>query len=292
MDRDNQTITLKDGRKLGFSEHGDLNGKPVFFMHGNPSSRFLRYPDDSAKNLGLRIITPDRPGMGLSDFKPNRKPMDLPDDMVQLADHLKINTFSIFGASAGGVYTLACARKIPERLEKVVVLSGGVPFNYAADPFQGMAKNWKKIFVMFQKFPVWLQKLMLWIGKRKLDKDPEAAYQKMVLDSCHNEADKKIALDPALKAWVIGHSGESMRQGTRGVIHEMKIVLSPWDFNPADIKKHVDLWYWEDDPLVPIQMGKYLASVIPNNTTHFFPGGGHLAALGAWGDVLKSIAEK
>jgi hypothetical protein len=76
------------------------------------------------------------------------------------------------------------------------------------------------------------------------------------------------------------------------VVHEMKIVLSPWDFNPADIKKHVDLWYWEDDTLVPMQMGKYLASVIPDNTPHFLPGGGHLAALGAWKDILTSIAGK
>jgi len=291
MDRDNQTIKLKDGRTLGFSEYGDLNGKPVFFMHGNPSSRFLRNPDVSIPtNLGLRIITPDRPGMGLSDFKPNRRPLDLPDDMVELADQLGIKTFSIFGASAGGVYTLACAYKIPERLDKVVVMSGGAPFNYAADPFQGMGANWKKIFVMFQKLPVFLQKLALWVQNRKTRKNPEAAYQ-MIVDNC-NEYDKKIALDPTFKAWVIGHSGEAGRQGTRGVVHEMKIVLSPWDFNPADIKKHVELWYWEDDTLVPIQMGKYLASVIPDNKAYFLPGGGHLAALGQWADILKSIAGK
>jgi pimeloyl-ACP methyl ester carboxylesterase len=216
--------------------------------------------------------------------------MDLPDDMVELADHLKIGTFSIFGTSAGGVYTLACARKIPERLEKVVVLSGGAPFNYSDDPYQGIGENWKKAFVMSQKFPAWLLRLVLSIQKRKRDKDPEGAYQ-LTVDSC-NEFDKKILLEPAMKAWGIEHSGEPMRQGTRGFVHELKIVVSPWDFSPAEITKHVDLWYWEDDTLVPIQMGKYLASVIPDNTTHFLPGGGHFGALSVWGDVLKSIAEK
>jgi pimeloyl-ACP methyl ester carboxylesterase len=290
MDRDNQTIKLKDGRTLGFSEHGDFNGKPVFFMHGNPGSRFMRYPDDKAKNLGLRIITPDRPGMGLSDFKPHRKPMDLPDDMVQLADHLQIGTFSIFGVSAGGVYTLACARKIPERLEKVIVLSGAAPIDSLSDPYQGMSEKFKKLFVMSSKFPFWLWRLLIWFLKRKIAKKPEAAYQDNV--DMFNEFDKKIMLDPAMKAWGIGHIGEPYRQETKGVAHEGKILVSPWDFNPAEIKKHVDLWYWEDDNLVPIQWGKYLASVIPNNTTHFFPGGGHMATFGVWGDILKSIAGK
>jgi pimeloyl-ACP methyl ester carboxylesterase len=293
MDRDNQTITLKDGRKLGFSEHGDLNGKPVFFMHGNPSSRFLRYPDDTAKNLGLRIITPDRPGMGLSDFQPNRKPLDLPDDIVQLADHLKIGKFSIFGGSAGGCYTAACAYKIPERLEKVILLSSGAPFNYAPDPLQGMDENLKKPFILASKMP-WLVKLVLWGLKRKTEKDPEKAYQDFIIARCVNEYDRKIANDPVLKSWVIAHSGESMRKGTRGVAHELKIAVNPagWGFNLADIKIHVDIWAWEEDHLTPIAMSKYLASVIPNNTTHFFPGGGHLSSFGGWKDVLASIAGK
>ena len=290
MDRDNQTMKLKDGRTLGFSEHGDFNGKPVFYMHGNPNSRFNRYPDDSANNLGLRIITPDRPGMGLSDFKPHRKLLDLPDDIVQLADHLQINSFSIFGASAGGIYTLACAYKIPERLEKVVVISGAAPFDSLSDPYQGMSEKFKKSFVMISKSPLWLLRVVLWNMKRRIVKNAEAAYQETI-DAC-DEFDKKIALEPALKAWYIQHLSEPYRQGTKGYAHEVKIVVSPWGFNAAEITTHVDLWYWEDDTTVPIQMGKYLASVIPKNTTHFFPGGGHYGAYAAWGEVLKSIAGK
>jgi pimeloyl-ACP methyl ester carboxylesterase len=290
MDKNSQTLKLKDGRTLGFSEHGDLNGKPVFFMHGNPSSRFLRNADESiAKRLGVRIITPDRPGMGLSDFQPKRAALDLPDDMVQLADYLKIDKFSIFGVSAGGIYTMACAYKIPDRLDKIAMVSGAVPFNYAADPYQGMGANWKKAFVMSLKSPFWLLRFMFWLNKRMANKNPEAAYNKTLGEL--NEFDKSILIDPVQKPWFLSHSGEALRQGGKGVAQELKIIVNQqgWGFDPAKITKQVDLWYWEDDSLVPIQMGKYLASVLPSNTTHFMPGGGHFACIKYWEDILKSL---
>jgi pimeloyl-ACP methyl ester carboxylesterase len=250
----------------------------------------MYYPDDTAKNLGLRIITPDRPGFGLSDFQPHRKLMDLPDDLVQLADHLQIGTFSIFGVSAGGIYILPCAYKIPERLEKVAILNGAVPIDLLADPYQGMSEKFKKVYVMTAKFPFWLLRFVTWIAKRKIAKDPEAAYQNSL--GFHTEANQKFLLDPTVKAWKMGHDSEVYRQGTKGVAQEGKILVSPSGPNPAEIKKHIDLWYFEDDPLVPMQWGKYLASVLPNNTTHFFPDGGHYAVWVRWGEVLRSIAGK
>ena len=66
-------ISLRDGRRLGYAEYGDPDGKPVFFFHGLPGSRRQRHPDNSiAIKLGARIIAIDRPGYGLSDFQQGR----------------------------------------------------------------------------------------------------------------------------------------------------------------------------------------------------------------------------
>jgi len=35
----NLTLTLKDGRQIGYVEYGNPNGKPVFYFHGLPGSR-------------------------------------------------------------------------------------------------------------------------------------------------------------------------------------------------------------------------------------------------------------
>ena len=69
------------------SEYGDLEGKAVILFHGSPGSRLFRHPDESiALNLGIRLITVDRPGYGLSDFKPDRTYIEWADDVARLAD--------------------------------------------------------------------------------------------------------------------------------------------------------------------------------------------------------------
>jgi pimeloyl-ACP methyl ester carboxylesterase len=64
-------IVLSDGRRLGFAEYGDPQGKPVFYFHGWPSSRLeAAMVGPTALQQHIRIIAPDRPGFGLSEFSP------------------------------------------------------------------------------------------------------------------------------------------------------------------------------------------------------------------------------
>jgi pimeloyl-ACP methyl ester carboxylesterase len=73
-------ITLSDGRKLGFVEFGDLKGKPVFYFHGFPGSRLeAKLAERISRDSHVRFIGIDRPGFGLSEFKPDRRLMDWPD---------------------------------------------------------------------------------------------------------------------------------------------------------------------------------------------------------------------
>ena len=91
----NNTILLPDKRQLGYAEYGVGNGFPVFMFHGNPGSRLSwGYFPDCPFIGGIRIIAPDRPGYGLSDFKENAIE-SWPDDICKLADHLGIEKFSV-----------------------------------------------------------------------------------------------------------------------------------------------------------------------------------------------------
>ena len=120
----NQILT-RDGRSLAYADFGDPVGKPVFYFHGANGSRLERHPDESiAVSLGARIITIDRLGHGLSDFQPNRKLLDWPDDVEALADALEIGTFAVVGFSAGAPFVAACAYKIPHRLISAGIISG------------------------------------------------------------------------------------------------------------------------------------------------------------------------
>lgn len=76
MSKLNQQFLLADGRRLGYDERGPSTGKPLFYFHGSPSSRLestLYVSENSLHSLNIRLIVMDRPGLGLSDFQPNRR---------------------------------------------------------------------------------------------------------------------------------------------------------------------------------------------------------------------------
>jgi pimeloyl-ACP methyl ester carboxylesterase len=153
---DNQ-IKLKDGRKLGYAEYGDPQGKPVLHFHGTPSSRFeCSRPavDEIATRLGARIILPERPGFGLSDFEPNRTTLDWPDEVTELADGLNLDRFAVLGVSGGGPYAAACAYKIPQWLSAAGIVSGLGPLD-APGATEGMAKSDRQTYDLARKTP-WL----------------------------------------------------------------------------------------------------------------------------------------
>ncbi|CAG8815596.1 30122_t:CDS:1, partial [Racocetra persica] len=63
-----QRVRLSSGRVVSFSEVGDRTGFPVFVFLGMGCVRyFIAFFDDLATSYGLRLICPDRPGIGLSD---------------------------------------------------------------------------------------------------------------------------------------------------------------------------------------------------------------------------------
>lgn len=66
--------------------------------------------------------------MGLSDFQPNRRLLDWPQDVLALVDGLNLERFAILAYSLGGPYGMACAFAIPEHLSKVGMVSGAALF--------------------------------------------------------------------------------------------------------------------------------------------------------------------
>jgi hypothetical protein len=64
------------GRVISFSEVGDPKGNAVFCCVGMGLTRFVTaFYDELALTLGLRLITPDRPGVGESQADPNGTPL-------------------------------------------------------------------------------------------------------------------------------------------------------------------------------------------------------------------------
>src|SRR5256886_13148254 len=101
MNREN-FVQLESGAVVAFEEYGDPNGVPVIFCHGWPSSRTMaRLTDEPARDLGIRIISPDRPGISRSSLQPNRKLADWPRVIERVLDHVGIGEFRALAISGG-----------------------------------------------------------------------------------------------------------------------------------------------------------------------------------------------
>jgi pimeloyl-ACP methyl ester carboxylesterase len=280
------SVRLKDGRRLAFAEYGDPAGVPVLFIHGNPGSRYMRHPDDRLTyNLGVRLITPDRPGYGLSDYQPERTLRDFPSDIEQLADMLGLGRFALFGVSAGGPYVAACAWQLGERITRAAIVSGSAPFD-RPKPVEGVNRDYRNAYAL-AAWPEWLLHPIMAMHDRTVRKAPDRALAAL-LSHC-SPADRAILSDPVIAAQVQGYRLEATRQGVRGMRREATILVSPWGFPLEEVRPEVHLWYWEGDSIVPPQMGRYLASRLPRAVPHFLPGGGHFSIFAHWKDILSPL---
>lgn len=280
-------LKLRDGRSLAYTEHGDFAGKPVFFFHGNPGSRLMRHPDESIpRSVGARVITPDRPGYGLSDYLPGRRLVDFPDDVAQLADALGLERFAVFGVSAGGPYAAACAWKLPQRVTGAAVVSGPAPFD-REDAYEGLGAAYTAMF-RAARWPAWLLRFALGRQTRAALRDPDKALAG-TLERLSPD-DRTLLSHPALRAQVMNYRAEAARRGVRGMVREAQILIRPWGFRLEDIQPEVHLWYWEADPAISVLMGRYLQARIPRTVPHFLPAGGHFSVFDAWRDILEALA--
>jgi pimeloyl-ACP methyl ester carboxylesterase len=73
------------------------------------------------------VITLERPGFGITSWKRTRTLADYPNDVLEVANALRITKFAVVGYSMGGPYALACSRYLPpNRLTNTAIVNGVV----------------------------------------------------------------------------------------------------------------------------------------------------------------------
>ena len=269
-------LKLRDGRSIGYAEYGYPQGKPILHFHGSPSSRLegnLSQANEIAVELGIRLIFPDRPGIGLSDFKPHRTLLDWADDVAELADRLNLDQFAVLGLSGGVPHAAACAYKIPHRLTTVGLMAGISPLN-TPRVFQGMSRSNRLQITIARKAP-WLLRVLFWQVSRELHGNPERVVAQFADEL--SEPDKAVVAHGNFSKFLIQMLREAFRSGSRGLSWDQTIITRPWGFRLDEIAIKTHLWHGEMDTLCPINMGHYLAEAIPNCSAQFLPKQGHLS---------------
>lgn len=283
-DRLNQTIVLDDGRVLGFAEYGDPEGRPIFYFHGSPSCRldWSWFGDEAwALSHGVRFIAIDRPGVGLSDYQPDRRLVGWPDDVAELADALGFETFGVWGLSAGGPYAVACAWKLARRLTAASVVSGFGPFSELPGIYDQIYPSSRRFWRLARDRP-FLSRLSLQIARGGMALFPGRVLAAMAseLPAC----DRPYLLDD--KARLVAILRESLRDGTRGGQYDAWLVQQPWGFRLEDVTARVQIWQGESDLSTPVEMARYMAERIPNCEARLIESEGHLSLVSKYRDEI------
>jgi len=285
------TVTLPDGRRLAYTEWGLPDGKPVLYFHGTPGGR-LWCPDEEATSAaGVRLIMPDRPGIGRSDPLEGRTLADGPKDVEALADALDLSAFGAVGISAGGAYAAACAALIPERLRGVALVASRAlsEYNWAERP--DAREEWRPEeraeFDLAQDDPAAAADLTAqhaagWVDR--LDEHPDL-FQKSLEAA---EGDRWFFEDPSRTAKFEAMMRDWGRQGRDAIKWELIDVFLPWGFRLADISIPVTIWCGSQDPRIKYM--DFQARTIPRSSLVVWPDGGHLGFVKHWREVLDAVA--
>lgn len=271
------SLRLSDGRRLAYTDLGDPKGYPLIFGHGMPGCRLEgRFMHERARRHGFRVLTPDRPGIGGSDYQPKRTLLDYPDDIRQLADALTLDRFSHLGWSSGGSRTLACCHELGHRVDLGVCLSGYTHFSeYPGGHNLIEATRWPgpKLARYSPGLTRLVVRLVAWLSRRHPGLYLREAEQLV------SEEDRNL-LRYFLK-------GETFRRdqlmclasGGKAIATDLLTELEDWGFRLADIDTPILIYQGEQDPFIPVDYARHLADNLPHAELTLLPGAGHLYPL-------------
>jgi pimeloyl-ACP methyl ester carboxylesterase len=280
-------VTLGDGRRLAYMERGRPDGFPILHHHGMPGSRLQHEAEpEFYEQLGVRVITPDRPGYGLSDPHPAGRLVDWPADVIELMDSLSIDRFGVTALSGGGIYALACAAVIPDRITDVVVTGCPAPMQIEG-AFRGM-RFMTRAGVWIAAHAPWLLETAANLASGFIRRHPRFVFEQFNRDV--PTPDRRWLSMPSFEGGAIDDLREGLRHGAAGYAHDIELLARPWGFELARIRVPVDLWHGEADTVIPPRHSRYLASMIPGARLHLCPGEAHLLLWNHLQEVLLAAA--
>ena len=273
MRGETKIVRLESGAEIAVAEYGDPGGAPIFFCHGWPSSRTMaEITHDAARDLGLRIISPDRPGIRDSSFMAKRKLLDWPPVIRHLADEMRIGQFRVLGISGGAPYAHALAWELPERVKAIAVVSGAPPIA-ELETHGDLLKMYRWMLALreshprllaasFQiarpfvsaRLPLRLRPLLL---KLLQPCDADVLRESRAFESC---------FESARQAW--GGSA-------RGVMADAEIYATPWGFSLEEIQVPVRLWHGTRDRTFSYRLAEQIAARLPNCALRMIEDEGH-----------------
>ncbi len=291
LEHENQVLKLPNGQAVGLAVYGADDGFPILALHGAPACRLMFDLTDSfAKDLGLKLYCPDRPGYGRTL---PQEPVSMHSRVAFLtavADQLGLAKFGVLGISGGGPYATALAAHLPER---VCVLGLVSPLGPVADyeaaktpAFGELHAGHRAFFLKLPKRPK-LLKAIAGVSAKAFQWAPRTVAN--IFTRTMPKSDREILRQPHVAESFLAMTHEALCQGSGGGIADLQVYSKPW---PIDYRKIIApqiIWQGTADRIVPVKVTRYLAGQLPNPDMREIPGAGHFWIYNHIGEMLRGL---
>lgn len=284
---DYKVLQLQDGRNMAYSEYGDLTGEPVIHCHSVLGSRLeLSFDAQTiSEQKAVRLIVIDRPGNGASDPNSDTSFTNWTKDLVQLLEHLKIEKVSLTGYAIGGIYTLACAHEIPNRIKKISLISSGMP-PYSKSDYENMIPLYKMNTRMAKYLPS-IYGFITAISVKGILSDPASFFDQF--NGYLDAVDKDVLNSDRFKKVMFSSLTEGLRLGGKAASKEVIQLMHDWQFKLSNISVPVNIWHGTNDYHVPFVTGKRFTEHIKEAKFFAKEGQGHYLFYTHWEEILGEL---
>jgi pimeloyl-ACP methyl ester carboxylesterase len=285
-----RTLRTAAGRTVGYYDFGDPGGEPVLALHGTPASGAgFVWADAMARELRLRLLAPDRAGIGLSDVVSRNG--DRPNvaayasELFAFADALHLESFLLLGYSGGGPYALAAAHADRDRIRALALVScaGQVGVWATRAEFDSTDRMLTRLALRAPALARATVAASAWVTRTA------PAFAARIAEIDMSASDRKVmSVFPSSRA-ALGVFSQAVLRGTDGVIADYVALAYPWGFPVEQVRVPVRMWHGDADVSVPFRHSQVLASRVPNATLTTWPGEGHLAIISHGAEVLDGL---
>ncbi|MGH8092151.1 MAG: alpha/beta fold hydrolase [Chthoniobacterales bacterium] len=273
MTNDPLKISLAHDQVVAVSEYGTENGSPILFCHGWPSSRTMAELTDSAADaLNLRIISPDRPGIRNSSFRSERKLLDWPPLLAELADNMGIGEFRILAISGGAPYAFAAAWALPERVRAIAVVSGAPPLAELSDR-TGLLALYRWLLFLYPRQRELLRYSFHAVRPLLSVKVP-IRFRPLLLKLLQ-PCDARVMRDIAAFEACFESQRQAWRASADGLMVDAEIYAQPWGFPLEEVRVPVRLWHGKNDRSFHWKLAASLGQRLPHCNARLVEGEGH-----------------
>jgi pimeloyl-ACP methyl ester carboxylesterase len=257
----------------------------VLAIHGTPGSRLMfALTDVPARERRLRIVAPERPGYGLSDFQLQRSLAEAASDLEQCANALGLRRFALIGVSGGGPYAVAAAAAMPRRIALLALINPVGPIA-ECDRRIRISKAHRLIFNRLGRSDAACT-AFFWPLRRLVHSAPGLAYR--VLQLRVPASDRTVLARDEVRVSLQAALREGLRPGIDGARQDLRLYCGKWQLSLRDIDVPAILWQGSDDAIVPPGAAYDLAETLPNCRLDVIQGGGHYWIFSGFDRVLDA----